>query len=183
MRSQNIVSSQRYLLSSSLRLSSPVRWDATRSIDDVTFYQSALLHCSYNYVQIVVHRPYITPRHPYKGSTDSHDLAFPSLAICTNAARSCSHILEVCLRRGTMLAPQLNNCAFTAAIVLLFNIWGMNKPGMVVRVDWKKQMQDVHICMRFIKRTVARYVGYICPSGNNLMNHLRLPVCMQMEAC
>jgi hypothetical protein len=48
-----------------------------------------------------------------------------------------------------------------AAIVLLFNVWGMNKPGMAVRVDWEKQMQDVHICMRFIRRTIGRYVIYL----------------------
>jgi hypothetical protein len=141
--------------------SHPVRWDASRNTDDITFYQSALINCSYNHVQIVVHRPYITPSRSRKLSTGPSSLAFPSLAICTNAARSCSHILEACLRRGTMYVAQLNNQAFMAAIVLLFNVWGMNKPGMAVRVDWEKQMQDVHICMRFIRRTIGRYVIYI----------------------
>ncbi|KAF8526780.1 fungal-specific transcription factor domain-containing protein [Gautieria morchelliformis] len=134
-----------------------LRWDANRNTDDITFYQSALINCSYNYVQIVVHRPYITPSRSRKLSTGTFGLAFPSLAICTNAARSCSHVLEACTLRWTMYIPQMNNNAFTAAVVLLFNVWGMNKPGMAVKVDWEKEIRDVHICMRFIKQTIGRW--------------------------
>ncbi|KIP05404.1 hypothetical protein PHLGIDRAFT_151979 [Phlebiopsis gigantea 11061_1 CR5-6] len=50
--------------------------------------QSAILHSWYYSTQIVVHRPFIpTPRRP-------SPLTFPSLAICTNAARSCIHVLD-----------------------------------------------------------------------------------------
>lgn len=93
------------------------------------------------------------------------------------------------MRRGTIIVPQMNHFAFTAAIVLLFNVWGMNRPsgtggggsggsgvsgggggaggmggggmmGTGVRVDWEKEIQDVHICMRFIKRSLGRYVDW-----------------------
>ncbi|KAF8580276.1 hypothetical protein K439DRAFT_1393877 [Ramaria rubella] len=151
-----------------------LRWNPTLTTDDLTFTQSALLHSTYNYVQIIVHRPYITPsrsRARESPSSPLAKLAFPSLAICTNAARSCSHILDACLRRNElMLWPQLNYCAFTSAIVLLFNVWGMNThgPGGRVRVDCVKQMQDVHICMRYIKRSRARWY-----SATKLGNVLR----------
>jgi hypothetical protein len=50
--------------------------------------QSALLYSSYYSLQITVHRPFIPmPRKP-------SPLSFPSLAICTNAARSCIHVLD-----------------------------------------------------------------------------------------
>lgn len=85
------------------------------------------------------------------------------------------------MKRGTILVPQMNNCAFTAAIVLLFNVWGMGIRSVVgggaggggakgggakgggatlgVRADLEKQMADVHICMRFIKKSIGRYVA------------------------
>ena len=69
-----------------------VRWDPTRE-DEVHFKQSALLYTNYYYVQIIVHRPFIPT--PGKQSLRS----IPSLAICTNAARSCSHVLDIQQRR------------------------------------------------------------------------------------
>ena len=64
-----------------------VRWDP--HMEDMVFLnQSALLYTSYYTVQITVHRPFIpSPRKPSL-------LSFPSLAICTNAARSCIHVLD-----------------------------------------------------------------------------------------
>jgi hypothetical protein len=65
----------------------PVRWDPNRE-GDLFFMQSASLNATYYHVQIIVHRPFIpSPRKPAP-------LSFPSLAICTNAARSCIHVLD-----------------------------------------------------------------------------------------
>lgn len=51
-------------------------------------YQAAYLHTWYCALQITVHRSFIPmPRRP-------SSLSFPSLAICTNAARSCIHVLD-----------------------------------------------------------------------------------------
>ena len=70
-----------------------VRWDPHRE-DSVFFSQSVLLHAAYYNLQIAVHRPYIpSPRKP-------SPLSFPSLAICTNAARSCIHVLDVQYKRS-----------------------------------------------------------------------------------
>lgn len=63
------------------------------------FMQSYSLYSSYYHVQILIHRPFIpSPRKP-------SPLSFPSLAICTNAARSCSHVMDVYRRRSGMPVP------------------------------------------------------------------------------
>src|ERR1700722_1589719 len=70
-----------------------VRWDPNRE-NEVFFSQSVALYASYYHLQILIHRPFIpTPRNP-------SPLSFPSLAICTNAARSCSHVVDMHRKRG-----------------------------------------------------------------------------------
>lgn len=68
-----------------------VRWDPEMR-NPTFFHQSVYLHVAYHYIQIQIHRPFLTKKSA---------LSFPSLAICTNAARSCAHVLEVSLTRGT----------------------------------------------------------------------------------
>src|ERR1700678_2210168 len=64
-----------------------VRWNSNPE-NSLFLRQSALLHATYYHLQILIHRPFIpSPRNP-------NPPTFPSLAICTNAARSCCHILE-----------------------------------------------------------------------------------------
>ncbi len=69
-----------------------VKWDPLR--EDMTFLtQSATLYAEYYTIQIMVHRLFISsPRRPSPSS-------FPSLTICTNAARSCIHVLYVQFQR------------------------------------------------------------------------------------
>lgn len=69
-----------------------VRWNP--QMENVVFLnQSALLYGSYYSLQIVIHRPFIpSPRKP-------SGITFPSLEICTNAARSCIHVLDVHSKR------------------------------------------------------------------------------------
>mgnify|MGYP001574836413 FL=1 len=43
--------------------------------------------------QILIYRDFITPRHNVQ-------LPFPSIAICSNAARSCVHVLDTLCQRG-----------------------------------------------------------------------------------
>jgi hypothetical protein len=81
-----------------IELSLVVRWDPNRE-DETFFAQSAVLYSAYYLVQIIVHRPFIPS--PGKNSP----LAYPSLAICTNAARSCSHVLDIHQRRARKPLP------------------------------------------------------------------------------
>src|ERR1700722_7831357 len=70
-----------------------VRWDPNRE-NEVFFSQSVALYASYYHLQILIHRPFIPlPRNP-------SPLSFPSLAICTNAARSCSHVVDIHRKRN-----------------------------------------------------------------------------------
>ena len=64
-----------------------VRWNPSCE-NELFLKQSAALYATYYYLQIFIHRPFIpSPR-------NHTSVTFPSLAICTNAARSCCHVLE-----------------------------------------------------------------------------------------
>ena len=90
----------------------PVKWDTTgQNFKDITcFLQSASLYSHYYHLQIMVHRPFIpSPRKP-------SPLSFPSLAICTNAARSCAHVVDLQRRR----APQFPSSHFQVRVSVIF---------------------------------------------------------------
>ncbi|KAG6917730.1 hypothetical protein DXG01_001381 [Tephrocybe rancida] len=145
-----------------------LRWDPDR--ENFKFLdQSAALYCTYYYIQILIHRSFIpAPRKP-------SPLSFPSLAICTNAARSCSHIVDVYRRRGLTAPPAIQVCAhppllcgtdpdsfleiavFTSGIVLLLNIWNGKRSG--ISSDPGREMDDVHKCMQCLRRCETRWTS------------------------
>ncbi|EIW84587.1 hypothetical protein CONPUDRAFT_163668 [Coniophora puteana RWD-64-598 SS2] len=115
--------------------------------------QSCTLYTSYYHTQILIHRPFIpSPRKP-------SPLSYPSLAICTNAARLCSHVIDEYVQRmGTDMTPLpvgLQTAAIMAGIILLVSIWGNKKSGLAVNLE--KDMADVHKCMDAIKLGESRY--------------------------
>jgi hypothetical protein len=78
-------------------LSFVVRWDPQNP--DLTFFdQSAVLYTQYFYVQILVHRPFVT----HLAARTSSSIAY--LAICANAARSCTRVMDTQSRRGRVTA-------------------------------------------------------------------------------
>ncbi|PIL26803.1 transcription factor [Ganoderma sinense ZZ0214-1] len=125
-----------------------LRWDPTR--ENLLFLnQSANLHANYYQLQIAVHRPFIpSPRKP-------SPLSFPSLAICTNAARSCIHVLDVQYNRAGVPLYSNQMALFTAGIVLLLNIWGGKRSGL--STDPAKEMADVHKCMKMLRTLEPRW--------------------------
>ncbi|KAH0832830.1 hypothetical protein J3R83DRAFT_11755 [Lanmaoa asiatica] len=126
-----------------------LRWDPARDVNTPFFKQSSALYANYYHVQIFIHRPFIpSPRKP-------SPLSFPSLAICTNAARSCSHVIDIYRKRSGEFAPFLQMHAFTAGIVLLLNIWGGKRSGL--STDPLKEMADVHKCMGLLKSCEGRW--------------------------
>ena len=138
-----------------------VRWDPHREHPQF-FEQSAVIYAHYYHLQILLHRPFTLD--------DPPSTTFPSQAICTNAARSCSHILDALLKRSLGLFPYLQvrrslypstfvlttpqMPAFTAGIVLLLNIWGGTRFG--VTIDPVKEMMDVDRCMNALKACEGR---------------------------
>ncbi|KAH9173662.1 fungal-specific transcription factor domain-containing protein [Lactarius sanguifluus] len=129
-----------------------LKWDTTGQNfrELVWFLQSASLYSHYYHLQILVHRPFIpSPRKP-------SPLSFPSLAICTNAARSCAHVVDLQRRRAPQYPSSHSQIpAFTAGIVLLLNIWGAKRTGGVS--DPVKEMEDVHKCMAVLQVAEARW--------------------------
>ncbi|TFK49793.1 hypothetical protein OE88DRAFT_1755750 [Heliocybe sulcata] len=125
-----------------------LRWDPNRE-DEIFFQQSAMLYCNYYHLQILVHRPFIPlPRKP-------SPLSFPSLAICTNAARSLSHVVDILRKRSKQPLPQLVMPVFSAGLVLLLNIWGGKRSGL--STDPAKEMAEVHKCMHVLKACEPRW--------------------------
>jgi hypothetical protein len=106
------------------------------------FNQSALLYANYYYVQIMIHRPFISScRKPSV-------LSFPSLAICTNAARSCCHVMDTQRRHEPLALPHVqvgfimsldsDNGLIDNAVGCV-HIWGCTS---VTRVGWAKSWFD-----------------------------------------
>lgn len=77
--------------------------------------------------QILVHRPFIpSPSKPSR-------IGFPSLAICTNAARSGTHVIDVARHRESFdgLEMVAVSQSFMFGVVLLINVWGGKKSGSI----------------------------------------------------
>ncbi|RPD52801.1 hypothetical protein L227DRAFT_646228 [Lentinus tigrinus ALCF2SS1-6] len=117
-----------------------LKWDPDRE-DRVFFDQSATLYAYYYLLQIAIHRPFMSARKPSQ-------LTLPSLVICTNAARSCTHVIGVQMKRtGTALI--LNRIPlFTAGLVLLLNYWGKKRSGQ----SDPSMLADLHNCMNVLKQ-------------------------------
>ncbi|KAJ7065870.1 fungal-specific transcription factor domain-containing protein [Mycena amicta] len=130
-----------------------LRWDPNRPRtpqDDLFFDQSALLYCSYYAVQMTIHRPFIP------AVRNGAPTSLPSLAICTNAARSASHIIETSrLRKNGTPVPALLSPAFTAGLVLLLNVWSGKRTGLPPHMN--SAMIEVHKCMASIRVCEGRW--------------------------
>ncbi|KAI0080947.1 hypothetical protein K474DRAFT_1768947 [Panus rudis PR-1116 ss-1] len=124
-----------------------LRWDPHRE-NELFLTQSALLYTVYYHVQIEVHRPFIPT------SSKPSPLSFPSLAICTNAARSIIHVMNVPYRRFKNGLPFMHATLFVSAIIILLNIWGGKRSGLTIDVE--KEMADVHTVMEMMKSLETR---------------------------
>ncbi|KAJ7476649.1 fungal-specific transcription factor domain-containing protein [Mycena latifolia] len=126
-----------------------LRWDPNRR-DDNFFDQSAFLYCTYYQVQMMIHRPFIPMIR--KGAST----ALPSLAICTNAARSCSHVADIINhRKQGKPVPILVGATFTAAVVLLLNVWSGKRTGLAPQMN--TALAEVHKCMASIRVCEKRW--------------------------
>ncbi|KAG6853776.1 hypothetical protein C0991_001487 [Blastosporella zonata] len=128
-----------------------LRWDPT-STNKLFLKQSATLYATYYHLQIFVHRPFI-PSFRNKSKT-----TFPSLAICTNAARSCCHVMEI-QSRTTLPVPTLHVTAFISAVVLLLNIWSGKRSGVAPHPQ--RELHDVQRSLNLLKACERRW----CSAG------------------
>jgi len=132
-----------------------LRWDPQNQ-DPVFFEQSAVLYAAYYNIQMLVHRPFIT------APTKPSPLPFPSLAICTNAARSCIHLMELVSRRGFVYHPHTLMALFSSAVVLLLNVWAGKLSGF--HGDPAKDVQVVVDCLNVMHAYENRFpsAGRMC---------------------
>ncbi|KAJ7504460.1 hypothetical protein B0H11DRAFT_1982465 [Mycena galericulata] len=140
--------------------------------DDVFFDQSASLYATYYHLQILVHRPFIRTRVDQAPSS----FTFRSLAVCTNAARSCSHVADVKSRRGFYPNGHTLKAVFDSAIVLLLNISGGTRSGLAI--DTERELIDVYKCMTMLHQSERRWqnAGRFYDILRELMNAYNLPL-------
>ncbi|KAJ7745801.1 fungal-specific transcription factor domain-containing protein [Mycena maculata] len=119
-----------------------LRWDPVCP-DDVFFDQSAALFCNYCLVRILIHRPFIPAIRSSNSRTN-----LPSLTICSNAARACTHAAEIHHRRRPNNPFIFGQTAlFTAGVVLLLNILGCGRVGRAPDAD----LTNVHKCIAVLR--------------------------------
>ncbi|KAH9485168.1 putative transcriptional regulatory protein [Psilocybe cubensis] len=130
-----------------------LRWDPNTQ-NPAFFSQSVNLNSTFFYVQIQIHRPFLTKKSP---------LSFPSLAMCTNAARSCTHVLEAGMTRGLCILPNTMTAAFTAGIIIALGLWSGQRSGYIS--DPEKERQSLQKCLNVLeyaeKRDMLREVSAI----------------------
>ncbi|EIN12694.1 hypothetical protein PUNSTDRAFT_97512 [Punctularia strigosozonata HHB-11173 SS5] len=111
--------------------------------------QSAYLYTSYYLLQIIIHRPFITP------SSRSSPLFFPSLAICTSSARSSAHLYQAMQRRGFQPFPQSVACLWMSGIVLFLNLLGSRRSGRTKEAA--ETRKDAQICLDILDEMKDRW--------------------------
>ncbi|KAG8991849.1 hypothetical protein FRB94_012217 [Tulasnella sp. JGI-2019a] len=123
-----------------------LRWDPYMG---PTFYQqAATLRITFYYIQITIHHPLIQ-----LSSFPRRAMSLPSLAVCTNAARSAAHILGTTMDMPS--TPVFVHTSLLSGLVLMISIWEAQKSGL--NVDTTRQIADVHTCLRYLKRWENRY--------------------------
>ncbi|KAJ7282763.1 hypothetical protein C8J57DRAFT_1218941 [Mycena rebaudengoi] len=142
-----------------------LRWDPTREQEPFAT-QSACLYTCYYHVQIQVHRTFI----PSPANRKPLSSNFPSLAICANSARSCSHVMEAQAKRSLLVHPQALNAMLDSAVVLSLNVWGGRKTGAAA--DPHAAANDVQKCIRVLQmyerhwQSAGRYCDTLYSIGN-----------------
>ncbi|KAF9009902.1 hypothetical protein BDQ17DRAFT_1347114 [Cyathus striatus] len=112
-----------------------VRWDPHRS-DDKFYKVSLMLMGWYYYVQILIHRPFILSR-------DKTSHPFPSLTICSNAAKA--------TKKGYPIHVHLTLFAFTSGVCT-------------------RGVDDIHKCLDLLKFSEERW--YSCGKAWDTLNGL-----------
>ncbi|KAJ6504939.1 hypothetical protein DFH09DRAFT_1335141 [Mycena vulgaris] len=147
-----------------------LRWDPARP-DPIFFDQSVALYCAYSHAQIIIHRPFIPMMRK------SAPTALPSLAICTSAARTCANMVDVQRRRKAEIPVVINLTAvFTSAVVLLLNVWGGQRTGLVSSPS--PEIANVHKCMEGIHLCEDRWesAGLLWDILYELRSHGHVPL-------
>ncbi|KAF8894868.1 hypothetical protein CPB85DRAFT_221500 [Mucidula mucida] len=127
-------------------LPSHLRWDPNLQPGEY-FQSSCILHMSYYNMQMHIHRPFI--------HTNSR-LSLPSLAICTNAARSCIRLVDVLLKTCPVLSLVPNMSIFAAGTVIILNMWHTVRirPG---QLPLNRDLEDLCTCFTVLQNGAKKF--------------------------
>ncbi|KAJ7824616.1 hypothetical protein B0H14DRAFT_2823363, partial [Mycena olivaceomarginata] len=90
--------------------------------------------------------------------------SLPSLAICTNTARSCSHIAEMSrLRKNGSPVPVLISSVFVTGVILLLNVWSRKRTGLPRHMN--SAITEVQKCMATMR---------VCETNTHEIPHIEL---------
>ncbi|PBK88475.1 hypothetical protein ARMGADRAFT_997130 [Armillaria gallica] len=122
-----------------------LRWDPNRK-EQPFFNQSGFLYITYQYVRILLHRPYI----PRTFDSKPTSTLYPSVATCLEAAMSCLDVVNVQKQREYYI-ESLNMVAFvnSVTLTLLLIVWSGHDSGSDPFIS--KEMQSVFVSMEMMK--------------------------------
>ncbi|KAJ7598696.1 hypothetical protein C8J56DRAFT_881289 [Mycena floridula] len=115
------------------------------------FVQSLKLYTSFYHLQILLHRPFLP------GPEETSLSSAASLAICTSAARSCIHIVDVHYQRTGQTAPLTEHNVFISGVVLMLQWWAGRRAGLTVNPAERKA--DVQKCLDLLAQCEVRWAS------------------------
>ncbi|KAJ3837230.1 hypothetical protein EV361DRAFT_963242 [Lentinula raphanica] len=122
-----------------------LRWDP-QNPDTIFFHQSLMLQYTYTRLLIQNHKALLRPG----------PMNFTSLSICTNAARSYLHIIQIQHQRpDCYMLPNLIHQVFMCGVILLINLW--KRTWMNSMPDQEKETAEVYKCLQFLAFYERRY--------------------------
>ncbi|KAI4522768.1 hypothetical protein K525DRAFT_255306 [Schizophyllum commune Loenen D] len=124
-----------------------LKWNPKEK-DRITFEHAACLYTTYLHLQIFVHKPFITPLNARS------KLNFPSLAICTSAARACARVMDARSQRDAVALPQFHVPVAIAGFILVLNLWTGKHASLQPN---PKDLDDVYKCMRMLRACEERW--------------------------
>ncbi|KAJ8088931.1 Gypsy retrotransposon integrase-like protein 1 [Marasmius tenuissimus] len=163
------------------------------------FHQSTVLYVTYYWAQMIVHKPFLStiPSPVSSVSTDTPmstttapgtqvpGWRFPSMAICTNAAKSVVSLVEIaqrreCLRQGDECRPPLSTtitAVISSAIILFVNVWRGKGSKNQSTSNSLQHLGDVFRCFEILKRWehTSQSAGRLCDILNGLLPAYGLP--------
>ncbi|KAI5477108.1 Zn(2)-C6 transcription factor [Pseudohyphozyma bogoriensis] len=135
-----------------------LKWDPERQ-DPKWIAMSTAIYSNYYCCQILIHRNFISP------STSQMHM-FPSLAICSNAARSCSHVLDHARKTGNLKVGFFffPMAAVTSGLILLINVFSRSSLGPTTLTS--SAMGDVKKCIEVLRALApSTFLAARCASG------------------
>ncbi|KAJ7647926.1 fungal-specific transcription factor domain-containing protein [Roridomyces roridus] len=125
-----------------------LRWN--ENLQAPFFDQSALLYCTYHWIRLTIHRPWIQSKTALSG---------PSLFICTTAARSVLGIANVWSSQGQSIPPPfLQNPIFVSSVILVLNVFATQRAVGVSR-DTEKDLGQIQTATKIFKGCESRSQG------------------------